>query len=83
MKNYIIIYPNNDLGSNTIIDEYNKLTLIKLRYYHLLDLIFLTILKNSDFNWEFVTGIERLHIILFTQLILDLGNIKETRTHLL
>ena len=49
-KDYVIIYPNNDLGSNLIIDEYNK---IKSNKFKLLPSLrfeyFLTILKNSEF----------------------------------
>ena len=49
-KNYIIIYPNNDLGSNTIIDEYNKLNSDKIKILPSIRFeYFLTILKNSDF----------------------------------
>ncbi len=49
-KNYIIIYPNNDLGSDIIIQEYLKL---KSSNFKILPSIrfeyFLTILKNSNF----------------------------------
>ena len=49
-KNYIIIYPNNDLGSNTIIDEYNKINSNKIKILPSIRFeYFLTILKNSDF----------------------------------
>ena len=49
-KNYIIIYPNNDLGSNTIIDEYNKLNSDKIKILPSIRFEYcLTILKNSDF----------------------------------
>lgn len=49
-KNYIIIYPNNDLGSNTIIDEYNKINSDKIKILPSIRFeYFLTILKNSDF----------------------------------
>lgn len=49
-KNYILIYPNNDLGSKIIIDAYhdirqdNMKILPSLRFEY-----FLTILKNSEF----------------------------------
>jgi len=50
-KNYIVIYPNNDLGYEIILEEYKRLnseTKFKiypsLRFEH-----FLTLLKNSDF----------------------------------
>ena len=50
-KNYIVIYPNNDMGSDTIINEYKRLENNKhfrvfpsLRFEH-----FLTLLKNADF----------------------------------
>ena len=48
--NYIIVYPNNDLGSTLIINTYNKLNsknfliLPSIRFEY-----FLTILKNADF----------------------------------
>ena len=50
-RNYVLIYPNNDLGSQIIIDEYKKLKTNKnfsiypsLRFEY-----FLTLLFNSDF----------------------------------
>ena len=50
-RNYIIIFPNNDLGSDIIINEYQRLAsnshfriFPSLRFEH-----FLTLLKNSDF----------------------------------
>lgn len=50
-KNYVVIYPNNDLGANLIIDQYNKITdntqfrvLPSLRFEY-----FLTLLKNANF----------------------------------
>ncbi len=50
-KNYIIIYPNNDLGSNEILQEYNKLyrnekfkIFPSLRFEY-----FLTLLRNAKF----------------------------------
>ncbi len=49
-KNYIVIYPNNDLGSDIIIEKYKKLkspnfkVLPSIRFEY-----FLTILKNSSF----------------------------------
>ena len=50
-KNYIVIYPNNDLGSNLIFNEYNKfensdnfLMFPSLRFEY-----FLVLLKNSEF----------------------------------
>ncbi len=50
-KNYIIIFPNNDLGSEIILNEYNRLNnntryriFPSLRFEH-----FLTFLKFSDF----------------------------------
>jgi UDP-N-acetylglucosamine 2-epimerase (hydrolysing) len=50
-KNYVVIYPNNDLGSSKILDAYQKLNTHKnfrvlpsLRFEY-----FLTLLKNADF----------------------------------
>ena len=50
-KNFIVIYPNNDLGSEVILNEYNRLEgddhfriFPSLRFEH-----FLTFLRNSDF----------------------------------
>lgn len=50
-KNYIVIYPNNDLGSEIILNEYDRLVgdahfriFPSLRFEH-----FLTFLKNADF----------------------------------
>lgn len=50
-KNYVVVYPNNDLGSDIIINEYHRLEgnshfriFPSLRFEH-----FLTLLKNSEF----------------------------------
>ena len=50
-QNYIIIYPNNDLGSEVILHEYERFASLprfrifpSLRFEH-----FLTLLKNADF----------------------------------
>lgn len=50
-RNYVVIYPNNDLGSEIIINEYRRFednrnfrVFPSLRFEH-----FLTLLKNSDF----------------------------------
>jgi len=50
-KNYVVIYPNNDLGSSKIVDAYQKLNTHKnfrvlpsLRFEY-----FLTLLKNANF----------------------------------
>lgn len=50
-KNYIIIYPNNDLGSNIIIKTIEKLKKNKrFKIFKTMRLTyFLTLLKNSDF----------------------------------
>lgn len=50
-KNYIIVYPNNDLGSQTIIRAYNKLKgNQKFRIFPSLRFeYFLTLLRNSKF----------------------------------
>lgn len=50
-KNYVVIYPNNDLGSSKIVDAYQKLN--KLENFRVLPSLrfeyFLTLLKNVDF----------------------------------
>lgn len=50
-KNYVVIYPNNDLGSSKIVDAYQKLN--KLENFRILPSLrfeyFLTLLKNADF----------------------------------
>ena len=50
-KNYVVIYPNNDLGSSIIINEYMKL--LKNSNFRILPSLrfeyFLTLLKNADF----------------------------------
>ena len=50
-KNYIVVYPNNDLGSEVILNEYRRLDknehfrlFPSLRFEH-----FLTLLKNADY----------------------------------
>lgn len=50
-KNYIVIYPNNDLGSNLIFDEYNKFKSIDnfLMFPSIRFEYFLVLLKNSEF----------------------------------
>ena len=49
-KNYIIIYPNNDFGSQFIIDCFNTINSRKIKIIPSLRFeYFLTLLKNSDF----------------------------------
>lgn len=50
-RNYVVIFPNNDLGSQFIIDEYKKLKLnSRFRVFPSLRFeYFLTLLKNSQF----------------------------------
>ena len=49
-KNYIVIYPNNDFGSETIINCYKKIKSSKIKIIPSLRFeYFLTLLKNSDF----------------------------------
>ncbi len=50
-KNYIVIYPNNDLGSDTILNEYKRLEgNDNFRIYPSMRFeSFLTLLKHSDF----------------------------------
>ena len=50
-KNYVVIFPNNDLGSEIILNEYNRLkhnkrfrVIPSMRFEH-----FLTLLKNAEF----------------------------------
>ena len=50
-RNYVVVYPNNDLGSDTIINEYSRLkgnqnfrVFPSLRFEY-----FLSLLKNADF----------------------------------
>lgn len=48
--NYVVVYPNNDLGSNYIIDEISKLNSDKFKVVKSLRFeYFLSLLKNSDF----------------------------------
>ncbi len=50
-KNYIVIYPNNDLGSEIILQEYQKLEgVARFKLYPSLRFeSFLTLLKNAEF----------------------------------
>lgn len=49
-KNYILIYPNNDLGSEIILKEYKKIQNKKIKIFPSIRFeYFLTILKNSEF----------------------------------
>ena len=49
-KNYIAIYPNNDLGSNLIIEKYKSISSDKIKVLPSIRFeYFLTILKNADF----------------------------------
>ncbi len=49
-KNYIAIYPNNDLGSNLIIEKYKSISSNKIKVLPSIRFeYFLTILKNADF----------------------------------
>ena len=49
-KNYIIVYPNNDLGSNLIIEAYNKIKSDKIKILPSIRFeYFLTFLKNAEF----------------------------------
>ncbi len=51
-KNYIVIYPNNDIGSNIIFEEIDKM-LSKINKFKIFPSIrfeyFLTLMKNSEF----------------------------------
>jgi len=49
--NYVVIYPNNDTGSDIIIQEYKKLKFLKnfKIFYSLRFEYFLSLLKNSEF----------------------------------
>ncbi|NNH00044.1 UDP-N-acetylglucosamine 2-epimerase [Acinetobacter sp. ANC 5414] len=49
-KNYIVIYPNNDLGSDFIIDEIKKLDILKNKIFPSVEFeSFLVLLENSEF----------------------------------
>ncbi len=49
-KNYIAIYPNNDLGSDLIIEKYKSISSDKIKVLPSIRFeYFLTILKNADF----------------------------------
>jgi len=50
-KNYVVIYPNNDLGSKDILEAYNRLkNNTRFRIFPSIRFeYFLTLLKNSDF----------------------------------
>lgn len=50
-KNYVVIYPNNDLGSNIILEEYKRLiNNKKIKMYPSMRFeYFLTLLDNADF----------------------------------
>ena len=49
-KNYILIYPNNDLGSKIILKEYRKIQNKKIKIFPSIRFeYFLTMLKNSEF----------------------------------
>ncbi len=49
-KNYVVIYPNNDLGSNLIIEKYQNISSNKIKVLPSIRFeYFLTILKNADF----------------------------------
>lgn len=49
-KNYVVIYPNNDLGSNIIIDRYNSIQSKRIKILPSIRFeYFLTILKNAEF----------------------------------
>ncbi|NVJ54387.1 MAG: UDP-N-acetylglucosamine 2-epimerase (hydrolyzing) [Campylobacteraceae bacterium] len=49
-KNYILVYPNNDIGSNEILNEYNKINSKKIKIFPSLRFeFFLRLLEQSDF----------------------------------
>lgn len=49
-KNFVLIYPNNDLGSNIILKEYKKLKSDKIKIYPSIRFeYYLTLLKNCNF----------------------------------
>ncbi|NMH29483.1 UDP-N-acetylglucosamine 2-epimerase [Flavobacterium silvaticum] len=49
-RNYVVIYPNNDLGSRYILDAYKKLTGSRFRVFPSLRFeYFLTLLRNASF----------------------------------
>ncbi|WP_424686288.1 MAG: UDP-N-acetylglucosamine 2-epimerase [Halarcobacter ebronensis] len=49
-KNYILVYPNNDIGSNEILNEYSKIKSKKIKIFPSLRFeYFLRLLEQSDF----------------------------------
>lgn len=49
-KNYVVIYPNNDLGSKIIINELKKITINRVKIFPSLRFEnYLTLLKNAEF----------------------------------
>jgi len=51
-KNYVVIYPNNDLGSDFILSQYKRLEKLKKRFRVIPSMrfdYFLTLLKHADF----------------------------------
>lgn len=49
-KNYVLVYPNNDIGSNEILNEYSKIKSKKIKIFPSLRFeYFLRLLEQSDF----------------------------------
>ena len=79
-RNYIIIFPNNDEGSQIILDEYAKLEGIsKIKLFPSMRFeYFLTLLKNADFLiGNSSTGIRETEVYGIPTI--DLGNRQEGR----
>ncbi|MDQ0206931.1 UDP-N-acetylglucosamine 2-epimerase [Alkalicoccobacillus murimartini] len=79
-RNYIIIFPNNDEGSQIILDEYAKLEEIsKIKLFPSMRFeYFLTLLKNADFLiGNSSTGIRETEVYGIPTI--DLGNRQEGR----
>ncbi|MEQ6356846.1 UDP-N-acetylglucosamine 2-epimerase [Lysinibacillus sp. M3] len=82
-KNYIVIYPNNDSGSEIILKEYNRLRNLNniLIYPSIRFENFLTLLKNADF----VIGNSSAGIretVVYGIPAIDLGTRQNGRYHL-
>ena len=75
-KNYVVIYPNNDLGSNEILSAYKKLkNNVKFKIFPSIRFeYFLTLLKHVEFMiGNSSAGKRAPFCVVYLQLILGLG----------